>query len=121
MNEEVAPQEPVRPVWTLRLEEDEIRSLTATWTDRQQRFADVVKVKPACIHFIRDFRVWPPNLAAAAVGAPGLLEDPVLAHRVYVTSDILGAEKNVPLQSDDGDLEGMDQRTASRPRRKRGC
>ena len=42
---EVPQKGPVRPVWTMRLEEDEFWSLTATWTNRQQLFGDVVMVQ----------------------------------------------------------------------------
>ena len=64
---EVPQKGPVRPVWTMRLEEDEFWSLTATWANRQQLFEDVVMMQAACIHSIRDLQVWRLSLATAAV------------------------------------------------------
>ena len=84
----------------LRLKEGEI-PLMSTRTDPLQLLEDVVSVRPACIHAIRDLRVWRWNLATSAVNLRELVEEPVLAHRVYVTADIFGAATNVPLDNDD--------------------
>ena len=59
-----------------------------------------------------------------AIGVPGLVEDPVAAHRVVVTTDILGVDTNVPLQ-DDGTttsiLKTWTKGTGLWPRQKTGC
>ena len=68
---EVARKGLVFPVWTVRLEQNEIRSLTTSRTDRQQIFEDVVRVKPACTS----------EMASSAVDVPESVEL-VLARRV---------------------------------------
>ena len=62
-----SPREQVKETESDRKSLYEIRSRTTTFTDRQKLFEGVVKVKPACVPFIRDLRVWCLNLATAEV------------------------------------------------------
>ena len=63
-----------KPAAPVELTENEIWPLMDTWTDRLHLFEGVVKVKPACILFIRDLREWRVNLATTVVDVPEPVE-----------------------------------------------
>ena len=76
-------------------------------TDRQLIFDGVVEVKPACIHFIRNFWVRGVNLATAAVDEPESRQQQIPAP---AGCDLRHLVQNEDEDEDDDDFEDVEQR-----------